>query len=122
LLKVDGIGFDRRLEPSWMDCLAGKIIEGSSEEEIRTDLKEMLKNSIEGAEAISKTVTVLLRTWLIIPDQDKDIVDRAKELLQIVTAEERLWIHWGLIILRYRFVRDLAEIAGRLIDLQGQVS
>jgi len=38
-----------------------------------------------------------------------------------ISQEERLWIHWGLILLRYPCVRDISSIIGSLLDLQGKV-
>jgi len=52
----------------------------------------------------------------------KELVNLAKELLKEISSEERLWIYWGLLILTYPFLRDIANITGRLLDLQGNVT
>ncbi len=101
--------------------MAAQIVAGEAESELRTFLGEYLKAFIEGKESIGKTITVMMRLWFFIPEAEQKVIDKAKELLHEVTQEERIWIHWGLILLRYPYVRDVSSIIGRLLDLQGKV-
>jgi len=116
------IGFDRRLKPEWLDFLSAKIIEEESETNIKQSLKALIEKELSGKESVNKTITVLMRIWYSVPDDYKDLLERAKKLLETVSSEERIWIHWGLIILRYPFVRKVSEVIGRLTDLKESVS
>jgi len=44
--------------------------------------------------------------------------DRAVALLPRISAQERVWLHWGMTALAYPFFRDAAEVVGRLLALQ----
>jgi len=114
------IGFDRKLEIEWLDYYMSKVIEGLKEKEIRQEMEQYLSTCIEGKESISKTLTVIMR--IVSFHNQKELVNLAKELLKEISSEERLWLYWGLLILTYPFVRDIANITGRLLDLQGSVT
>ena len=114
------IGFDRKLEVEWLYYYMGKVIEDLSEKELRQEMEKYLSTFLEGKESIAKTLTVIMR--IISFHNQKEIFNMAKELLKEVTSEERVWLYWGLLILTYPFVRDIANITGRLLDLQGSVT
>lgn len=121
-MNKNNIGFDRRLDPVWLDYLSSMVLKSKTVDEIKKNLRQVIGRSLNGSQSIRKTITVMMRLWHYIPEEDIDIVERSKDLLKEISLGERLWIYWGLIILRYPFVKDIAEITGRLLDLKGNVS
>lgn len=113
------IGFDRKLEPEWLDFLAVEVLKDKAETEIRKELLEYLSSFLKGKEAISKTVTVMTRLWF--SGHDEVFMKKARELLTQIDSPDSIWIYWGLILLTYPFMKDIAEITGRLLNLQGKV-
>ncbi|MBN1887182.1 MAG: hypothetical protein JW850_04310 [Thermoflexales bacterium] len=116
------IGFDRRLKLDWLDRTIGLCQAQLTPGAVAAHLQEQLAGEIKGAEARSKTIVVLLRLWVNVPERDKRLRDEALQLAAHLEAGERLWLHWGISLLAYPFFRDVASIAGQLGRLQGAVS
>lgn len=117
--KNKWLGFDRRLETQWIDYMFELILSCKSKKEIRSSLMKMLKSHMEGKVAISKTVTVMMRLIYSVPN---DIIERAIKISENLSKEDKLWMYWALIILCYPFVRDIAEITGTLLKLDGSLN
>lgn len=69
-----------------------------------------------------KTITILLKTWSRVAPSLTDFRDRGLELLATVENQDRIAVHWGMSIAAYPFVASVAEVVGRLLRLQDQVS
>ncbi|MEW6558515.1 MAG: hypothetical protein AB1349_14395, partial [Elusimicrobiota bacterium] len=113
---------DRKLEPEWLDFFMGKILENKTEKEIRKEIDQYLSEYLKGKEAISKTVTVIMRIVFSQDSYKQELINIAKELVKEISSEERVWLYWGLLLLTYPFVKDIAEVTGRLLDLQGSAT
>ncbi len=121
------VGFDRKLELSWLDVTAAQIAAGATTDELHAYLWEMLDGSVSAGSSgfnsdRGKTVTVLKRVWCLVPEDLIDLRDRAVKELSEVDASERIAIHWAMCMATYPFFRDVASTIGRLIALQGQVT
>ena len=108
------LGFDRRLEPPWLDFIVDKIKDGKSEEEIKEALKVKLSSYMKGKEAIAKTITVIGRLFFSTPDSYRKVLELSLPLLYKLPRKERIWIYWGLLILRYPFVKDVSQVTGKI--------
>jgi len=75
-----------------------------------------------GKVARRKTLDVLSRIWIRVPEQEVEFRDRGLDLFQRVRQYERLWLHWGMILVAYPVFLDLVVITGRLLGLQGEVT
>lgn len=124
-MKPGEIGFDRRVRREWLDFTADCAAAGLSREEIRTTLHALLAPAVaESGErgARSKTITVLLRLW-VIPDVRSDgLRQDALRMLPACSAAERLALHWGLAVATYPFFLDVVSAIGRLLRLQSSIS
>jgi hypothetical protein len=112
------IGFDRRLQLEWLDLAAALCQQALASAVIANRLKERLAGEIAGPEARRKTVTVLLRIWVNVPEAHAGLRQEALSLTERVEPAERLWIHWGMALLAYPFFRDVAATVGQLGRLQ----
>ena len=112
------IGFDRRVQLDWLDATVGLCQQSLDPSTIGAQLKQRLKSEISGAEARRKTVTVLLRIWVNVPEKHQSLRDEALDLAGRVQPDERLWLHWGMSLLAYPFFRDVAARIGQLGRLQ----
>jgi hypothetical protein len=113
------IGFDRSLRIEWLDLIAVLMRQGLDRKTIRQRLDIALAGDIRGAEARSKTIIVLQRLWVGIPDNHVGLRDEAASFLESASGKDRLWVHWGMALLAYPFFRDVTAIAGQLGRLQG---
>jgi len=116
------IGFDRRIRLEWLDATAWKTGTEENVAEVRKYLNELLKTEYKNKEARRKTITVLTRIWVRVPDEHRVLQGRARKILFESDPGTRLWLHWGMTLLAYPFFRDITTIIGRLLTLQSEVS
>ena len=114
------VGFDRRIKIDWLDALADRAAQESDPAVLRTFLHGLLEEEHPGATARGKTITVLMRIWVLVPDQHQALQHRAFELLRQIPARDRIWLHWGMSELAYPLFRDTATATGRLLKLQDE--
>lgn len=120
------IGFDRRIRRAWLDRTAEIVQEALSGAgpdlaaltSVRAALNQALEEEIRGPDARRKTINVLTRIWLRVPDPHRALRDKALALWAETPESGRLWLHWGLVLLAFPFFRDLAATVGRLLRAQ----
>lgn len=116
------IGFDRRIKLEWLDAAAWKAGTEGSASEVRKYLDRLLMTECKNKEARRKTITVLTRIWVRVPDEHRALQRLGLRILLESEPEKRLWLHWGMTLLAYPFFRDITAITGRLLRLQNEVS
>lgn len=116
------IGFDRRVKLEWLDAAAWKAATEADITEVRKCLDDFLQSECRGKEARKKTITVLTRIWVRVPQKHRSLQERALGILTEDGSDTRLWLHWGMTLVAYPFFRDVADIIGRLLALQNEVS
>ncbi len=119
------IGFDRKIELDWLDATAAQVAAGAGDREIRDYLWKLLDGEVAGDSfnsARGKTVTVLRHIWLRVPEPALALHKRALALLPRVEPQERLPVHWSMVLATYPFFADLASLAGRGLALHGDFS
>ncbi len=123
--RRQAVGFDRPVDISWLDAVAAKVAEGASPPDVRKYLYSVLEGAVSGDtknSARGKTVTVLSHIWCLVPEPATALRDRAVQRLAKATPEERLAIHWAMMIGTYPFFTDLAAALGKLLSLHGFVA
>jgi hypothetical protein len=119
------IGFDRKIEIEWLDAVAGRVASGQPPEEIRKFLWAFLEGLVAGDSVHSgrgKTLTVLSRIWVIVPEQAKPLREAALRCIASATGEQRVAIHWAMVTATYPFFRDVAASVGKLLALHGEAN
>jgi hypothetical protein len=119
------IGFDRKIEIEWLDAVVGWVATGQAPEDVRKFLWAFLEGVVAGDSVHSgrgKTLTVLSRIWVIVPEQAKPLREAALQCVASVTGEERVAIHWAMAIGTYPFFCDVAASVGKLLALNGQAN
>lgn len=117
------VGFDRKLELSWLDTTAAQVAHGASPDELHAFLWKFLEGSVSAGSSgfnsdRGKTITVLKRIWCLVPEELADFRNRALKALSEIDPNERVVVHWSMCILAYPFFRDVAASVGRLLSLQ----
>ena len=119
------IGFDRRIDIEWLDAAAAHAASDASGEEIREYLWKLLDGAVSGDKSNSargKTVTVLNHIWGEVPQVAAGLRGRAAARLEAATPNERLALHWAMMVGTYPVFTDVAAASGRLMTLQGSFS
>ena len=116
------IGFDRHIKLDWLDTMAGIVKKEPDINKIRIDMHSYFEKEFPLYEARRKTITVLSRIWYKVPKEHLDIRNRGLELLPNLEQKDRIWIHWGLTLLAFPFVRDIATYLSRCFSLNDSCS
>ena len=114
------VGFDRKIKREWLDTVADRVAQGQNAAQLRPFLDKISEADHPNATARRKTGTVLMRIWILVPHQHVHIRQAAFDLLYIIPARDRLWLHWGMASLAYPLFRDTATVIGRLLRLQDE--
>lgn len=121
------IGIDRLIRLKWLERTSDLILAGNDEKTVRDELEELLTTAFRSSSSskgssLSKTLTILLKTWLRVHQDIHSLRDTGLELLQSVKKTDRIAIHWGMIMAAYPFWGAVAAQTGRLFRLQENVA
>ncbi|MGH9627338.1 MAG: hypothetical protein ACRD7E_03095 [Bryobacteraceae bacterium] len=116
------VGISQKIKRAWLDAVLDELIRTTDERELRTFLDTHLAEELPGKESRAKRSGIILHIWSSIPPELSDIRDRAVALLPRISGQERIWLHWGMTALAYPFFRDVAEVIGRLLTLQDDLT
>lgn len=125
LTRRQVIGFDRVIHLEWLDATAAAVASGMAEAEVRQRLARVLDGVVASGRdrgALPKTVTVLTRIWVRVPEPDLPLLNGALEQISEESAERRIALHWALTMAAYPFFTDVAAAIGRMVKLHGAVS
>ena len=120
------IGFDRRIELSWLDVAAAKVAEGARQEQVQEQLLNFLQSLAydpkESGSARPKTARVILRIWGAVDPHLRHFNKSCAELFQTAEPPDRLGLHWAMTLAAYPYFFAHADVVGRLLGLQETVS
>lgn len=118
---LDRIGFDRIVKLNWLN----KTVELYSQEKdfknVKLALDYYLKDDV-GGDNRRKTINILIRTWVNVDPSYASIRDNALELFKTADANERIALHWSMLLLAYPIFDNLTAAAGKLLNLQDEFS
>ena len=118
-----GIGYNRTVKLSWLNTVAGLAAAGKSDKEIYASLSDMLKDQLSPGSMAKrgsreKTITLLLKTWVRIPEDLQAFRDEGLELFRTLESENRMALQWGMTFAAYPFCKVVADLIGRFFRLQ----
>ena len=119
------IGFDRTIHIEWLDIAAARVSTGELPTETRKVLWNFLEDLVPGNTNNSgrgKTLTVMTRIWLTVPEQVEPLRNRALKCLAAANGENRLAVHWAMVVATHPFFFDVATHVGKLLALHGQAN
>lgn len=115
------IGYNMKVWQHHLDFLVWQMMEGP-QQDISNILLEYISRDIRGERSRQKTLTILLKIWVNVPDSRRRMRDDAFTLYADATQGERAALHWSMIVLAYPFFRDVVYELGRLFRLQEVVA
>jgi len=108
-----GLGFIRNINLTWLDMAAEARFRNEDILSIREDLDVGLKNEIEGIESRRKTIDVLVSIWHKTAFDYPVLHAEAISYYPGLLSNDRIWLHYGLILLYYPFFRQTSAIVGQ---------
>lgn len=109
------VGFSKPVKTEWLEKVMQLVREGKTEEEAKAELNEYLSYELSSPTVLRKTREILLNIWLRCPEEIRTL---ALEATKEASAEDRLAVHWTLIMLAYPLVWDSASLMGKVLNLQ----
>ncbi len=116
------VGFDQKLQLHQLDHIARELSRVENRQQLYDLVDQNLMADIAGAKARLNARTILFKIWLLVDNENMEIRDRGLQLCTNASREERLLLHWGMMLLAYPFFRDVADQVGRLFQLHGEFS
>lgn len=117
MAEMVGLSLNIRLE--WMELAANCRASGKSEEEAYPILNEKIGETIRSSTSLRRARAILFKMWYRPEDWFLDAGTRAAEGL---TADERIGIHWALLLMRYPVFYDLCVVIGSLFDYRDEIT
>jgi len=118
--KID-IGFNRKVQASWLTETLRMTVAGIASDEIETSLKEKIALENQGKETVRKVFIYLNRVWIQPPDYCTDLRNEALKMFRHrPDADSAFLLNWGMCMAAYPFIAHVAEATGRLLRLQGE--
>jgi hypothetical protein len=110
-----GIGFSRTITLDWLDVTASLCVQEIEPIEIRQQLAETISGTVHGTEAQRKTIDVLSAIWVKTEKSAPQIRQEALAIFPTLSSsEERLWLHYGMILVCYPFFRKCVAAIGQV--------
>ena len=125
--RTKEIGFSQRIRLEWLEETARLVLAGNSQATITASLQQLLKDKVSiGGTAErgnrEKIITILMKVWLSASAELDGLRVDGLELLKHLSKEDRIAVHWGMIMAVYPFWGAVASQVGRLLRLQGSAS
>ncbi len=126
--RHDKLGIKQTIQKCWMDHAVQMMLAGMTEKEIRLELNDYLatqKQSGGTGDRGKKTYGMaigVLASWFS-PENDLiPLRDDALSIARRLPVAEWMPLHWVIISSSYPFWFNAARQAGRLLNLQGQIT
>ncbi|WP_347460951.1 hypothetical protein ABEF79_05770 [Acinetobacter sp. ANC 7454] len=116
------VGFERYVSLDWLDQTAKWVIEGKTSKDIHMLIDDYLAPYIQGDTSKRKTKNVLSGAWIKSDGVNPKFKADAKQLYIQANYNEKLVIHYGLMVSTYPFFYSLCRTLGRLFKLQDEIS
>lgn len=119
---MSAITFNRRLRATWLIEGLRLAAQGVEDTQAEATLRALVGAENPGQDSITKSVRYIRHLWFVDDEQVAALRNSAFELYRENPQTARASILcWGMVLAHYPFVRQVAEIVGRLIRLQGDV-
>jgi hypothetical protein len=116
------VGFNRFIKREWLEFTAFLACREKDEKIIRKNLNEYLEKETKAEITRQKTVAELLRIWVNVPASHENLKEKALDLFEKVPEDEKMLLHWSMIILAFPIFIDVASSLGKIFSLQDRVS
>ncbi len=115
---AEQVGLARYFNIDWLDAVADCKAAGNTKEEAHQYLDEMISQRIKSKDNIRKTRTIMLNVWYT---NDAWFVEQCTDICKGIFRQERLGLHWTLIMVYYPVFFDLCTIIGNSLEYKDEI-
>lgn len=106
------VGLSRTVRIDWLDAVASMCLKNLTPAEIREQLDNLLVTAQSGSVERQRIIDTLIKIWVRAePELQKQGLDLYQ---QLTSREERLWLHYGIILAQYPFFRICMAAIGQV--------
>ena len=115
---LKNVGFLQYIKKDWLDATVSFYQNSQNIDQIKANLDRLIKSEVPKSEERRKTIDVLTRIWIRIPKKHSSLQLRALKFYDELDPDERIVIHWGMMLLAYPFFHDIVYSIGLLLKTQ----
>lgn len=115
---AEQVGLARYFNLEWLDAVADCKMAENTKEEAHAYLDEIIGQRISSKDNIRKTRTIMLNLWY---NNDAWFVDECTKICKCIFRQERLGLHWALIMVYYPVFFDLCSIIGNSFEYRNEI-
>lgn len=115
------MGFDQKILLEHLNY-AANIARDTRKEGMYEKLNHYLSKDIKGEKSRKNAATILMKIWYHVKESNKPLQKKAFELMPQIDSQEKIAVHWGMTLLAYPFLKDVASEIGRLSLIQHDFS
>ena len=127
--RYEKIGIKQLIRLEWMNKTLDMLLAGMDAMAIRAELKIYLADKKQsggtgarGEKTYTMAIGLLMQSWVEPDDVLISMRDSALDLARSLPLRKRLPLHWAMFSAAYPFWLNVARQAGRLLNLQDQVT
>ena len=114
------VGFLQFIQKDWLDATVAFYQNTQNVENTKTNLNNLIISDVPKNEERRKTIDVLTRTWIRVPKKHENLRNQALEIYDELEPDERIILHWGMLLLAYPFFHDIVEKIGIILRIQDE--
>lgn len=116
---AERVGMSRNISSEYLNAVVDCQLQGKTEIEAGDILNELIGTHITNADNIRKTRTILLNIWY---RNDPVIQEECISICQRIAKNERLSLHWALLLMAYPVFFDLTSIIGNITSYSDEIN
>ena len=117
------VGLSRAIKIEWLNKTVDLVNEGMAPENIKEALNDYIGFEIKSPDNIRKAREILMNIWVYPFEDDKANIIREQALEAIRNGnEDKLAMHWCMLLLRYPVFVDVTGVIGKISSMQDSFS
>lgn len=116
---AERVGLSKNVKLEWMNVAANLHLLGKTQMEAMPIIDEKIHESITCQANVRTIRAILMNMWF--KNQDW-FLDKATDVASGISDQERLAVHWALMLARYPFYYDLCSAIGNLFKFRDEIT
>ena len=116
---AERIGLSKNVTLEWMELAANCKISGMTQEEAYPVLNEKIGETIHSPVNSKQIRVILFNMWYRPEDW---FLERSTEVAKGLPVDERIAVHWALLLKRYQVFYDMCTVIGGLFNFRDEIT
>lgn len=126
-LQSTQVGFSQRVRLEWLEQAVALVLAGNDRAAIVAALQDLLRDKVSVGGAgergnREKIISIIMKTWFNPPRELDGLRVKGLKLMTWLPRTHHIVVHWGMVMAVYPFWAAVADVVGRLLNLQGSAA